>query len=411
MKKILFIDIPYSAHINCSLGLIKKLINRKYEVGYINAPKYKNLLKPIGANFIPYNNFSDNMSQHDENVNLYYAAYTTALGIGAEYDLIIYDMNFFLGEILAEKLKKPSVRQSPMIAIDKAVKKDLIKKSPFWFPTKYEFINRMSTKRKAKGIKTKTGHYLDEIIECVPQVNIFYTAKEFQPNIENFDDRFYFVGPSIHHQNEDIDLPFKQKEYPIIYISLGTLLDKIFKDEPIIKFFSGNLSLKVLNFFRTCIEAFRDKKVNVVITLGDKLCTNPFEQEQLPDNIFVFKYVPQLAILKKSSLFITHCGMNSVNEAMTCGVPMLGAPFFWDQMVNCDQIEKLNLGRRIKCLKILPEKLYESAMSIIDDRVTSNDVLKMKEIMSKYNGSSMAADIIENYIGETYYYWDKEQVL
>jgi UDP:flavonoid glycosyltransferase YjiC (YdhE family) len=33
--------------------------------------------------------------------------------------------------------------------------------------------------------------------------------------------------------------------------------------------------------------------------------------------------VPQLEILERCSLFITHCGMNSINESVYYGCPMV----------------------------------------------------------------------------------------
>ena len=43
----------------------------------------------------------------------------------------------------------------------------------------------------------------------------------------------------------------------------------------------------------------------------------------LPDNFLVRQYVPQQQLLEHVDLFITHAGMNSVNEAICFGVPMI----------------------------------------------------------------------------------------
>ena len=65
---------------------------------------------------------------------------------------------------------------------------------------------------------------------------IVYTSKEFQPMVDTFSDKYYFVGPSV----ADVTVEKELMEGKKIYISLGTVNNK-------------NLS-----FYKNCIEAFRD---------------------------------------------------------------------------------------------------------------------------------------------------------
>jgi UDP:flavonoid glycosyltransferase YjiC (YdhE family) len=43
-------------------------------------------------------------------------------------------------------------------------------------------------------------------------------------------------------------------------------------------------------------------------------------------------------------LFISHCGINSLNEAALYGVPLLCLPFFGDQPYNAAAITKQGFG-------------------------------------------------------------------
>lgn len=47
-------------------------------------------------------------------------------------------------------------------------------------------------------------------------------------------------------------------------------------------------------------------------------------------------WAPQSAILRQESIggFVTHCGWNSVLEAVTCGVPMVAWPLYAEQCMN-----------------------------------------------------------------------------
>ena len=52
-----------------------------------------------------------------------------------------------------------------------------------------------------------------------------------------------------------------------------------------------------------------------------------------PENVLVVPWVPQQAVLAHpaTKIFITHCGIHGVLEAIHYGVPMVGMPVFVDQ--------------------------------------------------------------------------------
>ncbi|KAJ7541820.1 hypothetical protein O6H91_10G078300 [Diphasiastrum complanatum] len=61
-------------------------------------------------------------------------------------------------------------------------------------------------------------------------------------------------------------------------------------------------------------------------------------------------WAPQLLILSHPSTaaFLTHCGWNSTLESVTRGLPMLGMPFFADQMMNCRMlVDQLQIAAEI----------------------------------------------------------------
>lgn len=44
---------------------------------------------------------------------------------------------------------------------------------------------------------------------------------------------------------------------------------------------------------------------------------------KLPENLSVYSYVDQIGVLKKADAFLSHWGMNSVNESLYFGVPLV----------------------------------------------------------------------------------------
>ena len=64
----------------------------------------------------------------------------------------------------------------------------------------------------------------------------------------------------------------------------------------------------------------------------------------LPSHWLVREYLPQVQLLRRAALAVTHGGNNSVTEALTCGVPMLVLPFSTDQFAGAAAVENAGVG-------------------------------------------------------------------
>ena len=58
----------------------------------------------------------------------------------------------------------------------------------------------------------------------------------------------------------------------------------------------------------------------------------------------VFPYVNQIAVLEKADAFITHCGMNSVSEALYFKVPLVMYPQTNEQKGVAFRVNELGAG-------------------------------------------------------------------
>ncbi len=63
---------------------------------------------------------------------------------------------------------------------------------------------------------------------------------------------------------------------------------------------------------------------------------------------------------------------------MYYGVPMLVMPIINDQPINAEQVEKLNLGKRIRAFPSRAAVLYKQAMSVLNNREIEEECKKMK---------------------------------
>ena len=111
-----------------------------------------------------------------------------------------------------------------------------------------------------------------------------------------------FVGPSITNRRGTTDFPWEHVRHPVIvYASLGTLFNTD------------------ATFYLNCLEAFRGEDFQVILSIGSNV-----PQESLgpvPANFIVQTHVPQVDVLRRAAVFVTHGGMNSVSESLHCGVP------------------------------------------------------------------------------------------
>jgi MGT family glycosyltransferase len=126
---------------------------------------------------------------------------------------------------------------------------------------------------------------------------------------------------------ENADFPVEQlKGRRVVYISLGT----VYHRNP--------------RFFEECIKAFGETDYMVIMSMPDGPEKMLKTATGLPGNFTVQKYVPQLQVLKYTDVFITHAGMNSVQESLYFGVPMVIVPQSTDQYLNGSRAAQLGAG-------------------------------------------------------------------
>lgn len=173
-----------------------------------------------------------------------------------------------------------------------------------------------------------------------------------------------------------------------IGIRVADLLDK----ETFEKLLKENIE-----FFNLCFEAFANIDASFVVSIGHDNQLEDFNT--IPSNFTVAHVVPQTELLQHTSLFLTHAGMNSTNEAMLMEVPMLAFPQSADQPVVARQIEKLLVGRQLQLENITSRELKQIVLDMLDDIPNyQRNIRKVKSIQSSNKtGYQLAVDHILNF--------------
>jgi MGT family glycosyltransferase len=395
MSKILFVNGSLHGHFNPTLPVVKELVKRGDEVWYYCSSIFRDILEEAGVQVL----------DSDEDLGEFYKAYVPT-GNHPFYTLLEYMVRYYeemipsllrrvndlsfdfaicdsiLGAPYFVKriLKIPVISSHTSFAMDRLpIPENLLEEGTH--PQLDEFYRslRLVCQRWSVEIPTVLDFFISK-----GDRNIVYTSKMFNPGGERFDASYNFVGPSLSERVQDYDFPMDELVgHKVIYISLGTI------------------NTRYEDFYRMCMEAFRDTDVKVIMSIG-KTC-DIISFERIPDNFTVKNFVPQLKILEQTNLFITHAGMNSVNESLSYGVPMITIPLVNDQFMVAKQVEKLGLGIIMKMNEITAEDLKETALKIMSD---SRYLIACEEISRSFlkaGGYMSAVDCIQEYGGSNGY--------
>jgi MGT family glycosyltransferase len=175
----------------------------------------------------------------------------------------------------------------------------------------------------------------------------------------------------------DFDFPWQQLTgEPIVYASMGTLQNGL------------------IDIFRSITQAAIGlKELQFVLAVGGQL--DPKQLGDTPANLVVVSHAPQIEILRRSSLCITHAGLNTVLESLSSGVPMLALPITNDQPGVAARIANKKVGVVISPDQAAPENFVAAIKRVLGDSTFRDNVRTMQEAIRSTNGLSIAADILE----------------
>ena len=358
MASILMINVPFAGHTNPTLPLTKALVQHGHEVSYINAEEFRNKIENTGANFIPYINYPVSPTGQQKKTMCFRAAFDTAISLGQKYDLLIYEMFFYPGIKIAEKLGIPCVRQFSQPAWNQKTVSD----ASSFFKLSCVLIDFQVMGKKNAEYMGLTHRTLGEsVVNDKPSLNIVYVPQIFQKDRESFGDDYLYIIPEYTSNSLTQQLPYDKLKSPVVYISLGSIISN-------------------KGFCKECIRAFGGKDMSVILNTGR---IRPETLGKIPDNIYAYSFVPQVEVLQHADVFLTHCGMNSVTEAMSYGVPMVAMPFVNDQIANARRIVELEIGKRVRSFPSSGRQLFKTVKEVCRDEYIRKRSIEVQNLLKK----------------------------
>ncbi|XP_035676999.1 UDP-glucuronosyltransferase 1-2-like [Branchiostoma floridae] len=109
------------------------------------------------------------------------------------------------------------------------------------------------------------------------------------------------------------------------------------------------------------------------------------------ENTLLMSWIPQNDLLAhpKTLLFITHCGINAVYEAMFHGVPMVRVPAFAEQHGNSDNLETLGTGVTLDIFTMTSDDLYEAIMEVANNKTYKSAAVRLAQLQRDQPQSPM----------------------
>jgi MGT family glycosyltransferase len=202
---------------------------------------------------------------------------------------------------------------------------------------------------------------------------------EFDFDGTNSNIGLYHAGPFVNEKvRPSVEFPWDRLNgAPLVYASMGTLQNGI------------------ESVFRHIFEAAGGlKEIQFVIAIGDKL--DPASFEQIPENVLLVDYAPQLELLKRASLCITHAGLNTVLESLTNGVPLVALPVTNDQPGVAVRIRTKGMGDFLTTSELSAQRLKDLIQRVLSDPEYRKNAKSIARVIERTNGMASAVEQIES---------------
>src|SRR4029453_4407531 len=115
----------------------------------------------------------------------------------------------------------------------------------------------------------------------------------------------------------------------------------------------------------------------------------------LPGDPIVVGYAPQLELIQRSILTISHGGLNTALEWLAQGVPMVVLPVAYDQPGVGVRVEWAGVGRSIPVGRLTVDRLRDAVRTVLGDPAYRERAGRLQADIEAADGLNRAADVIE----------------
>ncbi|MFD8798748.1 macrolide-inactivating glycosyltransferase [Streptomyces atroolivaceus] len=384
---IAMFSIAAHGHVNPSLEVIRELVARGHRVSYAIPASFAEKVAATGAEPVIYTSTlptapEDWGSEPIDYIEPFLDDAVQALPQlvaafeGDEPDLVLHDITAYPARVLAHRWGVPAVQLWPNLVPWEGYEEEV--GEPMNAELKKTGQGRAYFERFAAWLaENGLGDLSADDFVARPRRGLVLIPEALQPNADRVDHgRFTFVGACQGDRADQGEWKRPAGAGKVLLVSLGSS----YTDEPA--------------FYRECVKAFGDLPGwHVVLQIGAHV--DPSALGDVPDNVEVHSWVPQLAVLRQADAFITHAGAGGSQEGLATGTPMVAVPQAVDQFGNADMLQALGVARHLPKEEADAVSLRAAVLALVDDPDVAARLAGIRERMAGEGGTARAADLIE----------------
>ena len=295
-------------------------------------------------------------------------------------DLVILDIFYMPLCIILRQLSVKFVLASTILLSDKG---------PKTLPLDCPFIHDTedNTSKVWESLVIQKENEFGEYIALLREIAVlnkfdfdsyFYWEKSIVP--------FGFKFPEVIFWDKEFDFPREERELKDkYYLGNQVYIDAVQINGPSIESFRQDIFYVSFGSKESTLNDHKDEFIKKILILASRLpeycfiCNvskkylSKYNKEE-HSNVVLMNYCPQIEILKKAKLMLTHAG-GSVKECLRFAVPMICYPIDNDQFGVANRVVFHGVGKKGDFLNDSVDQIYSDIIEIIGSRTIKQNLL------------------------------------
>lgn len=414
MGKILVSVLPAKGHLNPLVAIGLALVEQGHEVIFATDERYREQLQRVGLPLeaLPYpaGSVDTTISMFEKPAHWvaqlrrkppesYFFDHLDLLTEGLmniirlqQPDVLLTDLNLYAGSVAAEACNLPYATYCAIVAALNTPDAPPYGLGLDWHPSGHwqrwlwPILNLpvrwilwrhdrlLNPVRRQFGLEPVRGGLLGHS----PYLSLVPTTEAYEYPRHDLPRQIMYVGPVTSPQRGEVhdEFPWEwldNDERPTVYVSMGTIV-------------GGR------RVFQEVIEAARGAAWKAVLAVG--MGTDSSQFVNVPDNVLIRNFVPQLEVLKRMNAVVSHGGNNTVTEALMHGLPLVVIPFSADQPESAGRIKAAGAGIRMRPGMARRERLKRAIDVILTEPSYREAAQRVQQSYARCNGTETAAALV-----------------